>query len=416
MREDFPTSEVCFIVVQSVEKLENLMITQTSVKDQPLTFRLTPEQQDIRDMVREIAQKEFAPRAAEIDREHRFPRENFELLAQSDLLGLIFPEEYGGVGLDHVSYSLVVEELAKACATTSVMYSAHVSLTAAPVYQWGNEEQKQKFLAPMARGEKLGAFCLSEPGSGTDSAAARCRATLNGDHFVLTGAKNWITNGIEADYYLVIAQTDPALKHKGLVALMVEKGAPGFTFGKLEDKLGIKGSSTCQTIFEETPVPVENMLGGIGDGFKVAMSTLDGGRIGIASQAVGIAQGAWDHASAYSKEREAFGKTINNFQAIQFMLVEMATEIDAARLLTWNACVAQDAGAKFTKEAAMAKLYASEVAMRSTVKCVQIFGGYGYVTDYPAERYMRDAKITEIYEGTSEVQRIVIATNMLKGQ
>jgi len=296
------------------------------------------------------------------------------------------------------------------------MYSAHVSLTASPVYLWGNEEQKQKFLAPMARGEKLGAFCLSEPGSGTDSAAARCHATLNGDHFLLTGAKNWITNGIEADYYLVIAQTDSALKHKGLVALMVEKGAKGFTFGKLEDKLGIKGSATCQTIFEDTPVPVENMLGKVGDGFKVAMSTLDGGRIGIASQAVGIAQGAWDHAFKYSKEREAFGKTINNFQAIQFMLAEMATEIDAARLLTYNASVAQDAGRKFTKEAAMAKLYGSEVAMRSTVKCVQIFGGYGYVTDYPVERYMRDAKITEIYEGTSEVQRIVIATNMLKGQ
>jgi butyryl-CoA dehydrogenase len=392
------------------------MITETSVKNQPLTFKLTQEQEDIREMVRDIAQKEFAPRAAEIDRDHRFPRENFELLGQSDLLGLIFPEKYGGVGLDHVSYSIVVEELAKACATTSVMYSAHVSLTAAPVYMWGTEEQKQQFLVPMARGEKMGAFCLSEPGSGTDSAAARCMATLKGDHFVLTGAKNWITNGIEADYYLVIAQTDRALKHKGLVALMVEKGAPGFTFGKLEDKLGIRGSSTCQTIFDETPVPVANMLGKVGDGFKVAMSTLDGGRIGIASQAVGIAQGAWDHASKYAKEREAFGQTINKLQAIQFMLAEMATEIDASRLLTWNACVAQDQGLKFTKEAAMAKLYAAEVAMRSTVKCVQIFGGYGYVTDYPAERYMRDAKITEIYEGTSEVQRIVIATNMLKGQ
>ncbi len=392
------------------------MITETSVKNEPLSFKLTQDQQDIQAMVREIAQKEFAPRAAEVDKNHRFPRENFDLLAASDLLGLVFPEKYGGVGMDHVSYAIVVEELAKACATTSVLYSAHVSLTASPVYQWGSEEQKQKFLTPMARGEKMGAFCLSEPNSGTDSAAARCTAILTGDKFILNGAKNWITNGVEADYYLVIAQTDPALKHKGLVALMVEKGSPGFTFGKLEDKLGIRGSSTCQTIFEDTPVPVENMLGKAGDGFKVAMSTLDGGRIGIASQAVGIAQGAWDHASRYAKEREAFGKTINQFQAIQFMLAEMATEIDVARLLTYNASVAQDHGLKFTKEAAMAKLYASEVAMRSTVKCVQIFGGYGYVTDYPAERYMRDAKITEIYEGTSEVQRIVIATNMLKGQ
>lgn len=392
------------------------MITETSLKNLPLSFELTPEQKDIQEVVREIAQKEFAPKAAEIDKNHRFPRENFQLLAASDLCGLFIPEEYGGVGLDHVSYSIVVEELAKACATTSVMYSAHVSLTAAPVLKWGTEEQKQKFLVPMARGEKLGAFALSEPGSGTDSAAAACMAIQKGDQFILNGSKNWITNGIEADYYLVIAQTDRALKHKGLVALMVEKGSPGFSFGKLEDKLGIKGSSTCQIIFEDTPVPVANMLGNVGDGFKVAMSTLDGGRIGIASQAVGIAQGAWDHASAYAKQRIAFGKPISKLQAIQFMLVEMSTEIDTARLLTYNACVSQDRGEKFTKEAAMAKLYSSEVAMRSTVKCVQIFGGYGYVTDYPAERFMRDAKITEIYEGTSEVQRIVIANSLLKGQ
>ena len=395
---------------------EHVMITDTSLKSQPISFKLTQEQEDIQFMVRELAQKEFAPRAAEVDKNHRFPRENFDLLAASDLCGLIMPEKYGGVGLDHVCYAIAVEEMAKACATTSVLYSAHVSLTMKPVYIWGNEEQKQKFLAPMARGEKLGAFCLSEPGSGTDSAAARCMAIRKGDEFILNGSKNWITNGIEADYYLVIAQTDVSLKHKGLVALMVEKGAPGFTFGKLEDKLGIRGSSTCQVIFEDTPVPVANMLGQTGDGFKVAMSTLDGGRIGIASQAVGIAQGAWDHAHKYSQERVAFGKTINNFQAIQFMLAEMQCEIDAARLLTHHASIAQDRGERFTKEAAMAKLYASEVAMRSTVKCVQIFGGYGYVTDYPAERYMRDAKITEIYEGTSEVQRIVIATNMLKGQ
>jgi butyryl-CoA dehydrogenase len=240
-------------------------------------------------------------------------------------------------------------------------------------------------------------------------------AVRKGDHFILNGSKNWITNGIEADYYLVIAQTDQAQKHKGLIALVVEKGSPGFTFGKLEDKLGIKGSSTCQINFEDTPVPVENVLGGMGDGFKVAMITLDGGRIGIAAQAVGIAQGAWDHANKYAKERIAFGKTINNFQAIQFMLADIQTEIDASRLLVHHASIAQDSGEKFTKLACHAKLYASEMAMRNTVKCVQIFGGYGYVTDYPAERYMRDAKITEIYEGTSEVQRLVIAQNVLKG-
>ncbi len=391
------------------------MLTATTLKDLPLGFRLTEDQQLIKETVRELAQAEFAPRAAEVDRNHRFPRENWDLLAQSDLCGLPFPEEYGGAGMDHVSYSTVVEELGSACATTSVLYSAHVSLCATPIYIFGNEEQKKRFLPPMCQGKKLGAFALSEPDSGSDSAAAKCMAIRKGDQFILNGSKNWITNGVEADYYLVIAQTDQALKHKGLVALIVEKGSPGFTFGKLEDKLGIKGSSTCQINFEDTPVPVANMLGGESDGFKVSMVTLDGGRIGIASQAVGIAQGAWDHAFKYSKERVAFNKTINQFQAIQFMFAEMQTEIDAARLLTYNACVAQDRGDKFTKLAAQAKLFASEVAMRSTVKCVQIFGGYGFVTDYPVERYMRDAKITEIYEGTSEIQRLVIAQNVLKG-
>lgn len=391
------------------------MQTISTLTQTPLTFELTEEQTLIQEMVREIAEKEFAPKAAEVDQKHKFPRENWDLLAASDLCGLPFPEEYGGAGLDHVSYAIVVEELAKACATTSVMYSAHVSLTAAPVYVFGNEEQKQRMLVPMSKGEKMGAFCLSEPGSGSDSAAATCTAVLKGDEFILNGSKNWITNGIEADWYLVLAQTDATKKHKGLVALMVEKGSKGFTFGKLEDKLGIRGSSTCQVIFEDTPVPKENMLGEMGDGFKVAMHTLDGGRIGIASQAVGIAQGAWNHALRYTKERVAFGKFIGEFQAIQHMLAEMQTEIDAARLLTYHASLAQDRGEKYTKEAAHAKLYAAEVAMRSTVKCVQIFGGYGYVTDYPVERYMRDAKITEIYEGTSEIQRLVIASNLLKG-
>lgn len=392
------------------------MITATASKELPLSFQLTEEQLLIKETISEIAQKEFAPRAHEIDRDHRFPRENWDLLAASDVCGLPFPEEYGGAGLDHVSYAIVVEELAKACATTSVMYSAHVSLCSTPIYVFGNEEQRKRFLVPMNRGEKMGAFCLSEPGSGSDSAAARCMAVQKGDQFILNGSKNWITNGIEGDYYLVIAQTDTALKHRGLVALIVEKGAPGFTFGKLEDKLGIRGSATCQIMFEDTPVPVENMLGKVGEGFKVAMATLDGGRIGIASQAVGIAQGAWDHAYRYAKEREAFGQTINKLQAIRFMLAEMQTEIDAARLLTYHASIAQDRGERFTRDAAHAKLYASEVAMRTTVKCVQIFGGYGYVTDYPVERYMRDAKITEIYEGTSEIQRLVIASSLLKEQ
>lgn len=390
--------------------------TQTTTStDSPLGFALTEEQALIQETVRELAQKEFAPKAAEIDKNHRFPRENWELLGATDLCGLYFSEKYGGAGLDHVCYAIAVEELAKACPTTSVLYSAHVSLTAAPIDHFGTEEQKQKFLVPMCKGEKMGAFCLSEPGSGSDSAAATCMAELKGDHFILNGSKNWITNGVEADVYLVIAQTDKSKKHKGLVALLVEKGSPGFTFGKLEDKLGIRGSSTCQTIFEDTPVPVANMLGGIGDGFKVAMVTLDGGRIGIAAQAVGIAQGALDHAIKYAHERIAFSQKVIEFQAIKHMIADMQTQIDAARLLTWHASVAQDKGLKFTRDAAHAKLFAAETAMSATVKCVQIFGGYGYVTDYPAERYMRDAKITEIYEGTSEIQRLVIASGLLKG-
>ena len=358
------------------------MAITATLTDSPLAFRYSEEQLLIKETIQEIAQKEFAPKAAEIDKNHRFPRENWELLGASDFCGLVFPEQYGGAGLDHISYSIVVEELAKACATTSVVYSAHVSLCLKPMFIFGTEEQRQRWLPPMCKGEKMGAFALSEPGSGSDAAAARCTAVLKGDHYILNGSKNWITNGVEADYYLVLAQTDAALKHKGLIALIVEKGTPGFTFGKLEDKLGIKGSSTCQILFEDSPVPVANVLGKPGEGFKVAMVTLDGGRIGIASQAVGIAQGAWDHASHYAKERIAFNKTINQFQAIQFMLSEIQTEIDAARLLIYHASMLQDRGEKFTREAAEAKLYASEMAMRSTVKCVQIFGGYGYVTDY----------------------------------
>jgi butyryl-CoA dehydrogenase len=391
------------------------MLTTSVLKNSPLTFALTEEQSLIQETIREIAEKEFAPIAGEVDKNHRFPRENWELLVASDFAGLPFPEEYGGAGLDHISYAIVVEELARVCSTTSVIYSAHVSLCATPIYIFGTDEQKKRFLTPMCKGEKLGAFALSEPGTGSDAASGTCAAVQKGDNFILNGSKNWITNGAEADYYLVFAQTDPALRHKGLVALIVEKGSPGFTFGKLEDKLGIKGSSTCQITFEDTPVPVANMLGKVGEGFKVAMVTLDGGRIGIASQAVGVAQGAWNHAAKYSSERIAFRKKIREFEAIRFMLTDMQTEIDAARLLVYHASNAQDRGQKFTVEAAQAKLFAAEVAMRTTVKCVQIFGGYGYVTDYPVERFMRDAKITEIYEGTSEIQRIVIANNLLKG-
>jgi alkylation response protein AidB-like acyl-CoA dehydrogenase len=392
------------------------MVTESKVVNARPSFSLSEEQCLIEESIRSVAQDEFAPKAKEVDSNHRFPRENWDLLAKLDFVGLPFPEKYAGAGLDNLSYAIVVEELARACATTSVIFSAHVSLCATPIFVFGSEDVKQKYLVPMNRGQCLGAFALSEPGSGSDAASARCMALLDGDQFILNGAKNWITNGIEADLYLVIAQTDPALKHKGLVALLVEKGTDGFSFGKLEDKLGIKGSSTCQIIFENAKVPKANMLGQIGDGFKIAMATLDGGRIGIAAQAVGIAQGAWHHAFAYAKQRAAFNKTINQFEAIRLMFADMQTEIDAARLLTYHASLCKDRGVRFTQEAAKAKLFASEVAMRSTIKCVQIFGGYGYVTDYPVERYMRDAKITEIYEGTSEVQRIVIASNILKSQ
>ncbi len=386
------------------------------------TFNLTEEQELLRKTIREIAEENFKEKARDIDKTHRFPKENFDLLAKLGMAGIVLPEKYGGGGMDYVSYAIVIEEIAKVCATTSVILAAHLSLCSVPISKFGSDFLKEKYLTKLASGEYLGAFCLSEPGNGSDAAAMLTRAYDKGDHFILNGTKAWITNGSQADVYLVLAQTSlpetlhatSQQKHKGVTAFIVEKNMPGVSFGKLEDKLGIRASATCQVILDNVKIPKENILGNIGDGFKIAMVTLDGGRIGIAAQALGIAQGSFDLASSYAKTREAFGQKVINFQAIQFMLVEIAAEVEVGRLLTYQAANMHDQGIKFTRQSAEAKLYCSELASKAANKAVQILGGYGYTTEYDAERFLRDAKITEIYEGTSEIQRIVIADNMIK--
>lgn len=386
------------------------------------TFKLTEEQELLRKTIREVAEENFKEKAREIDKSHRFPRENFALLANLGMTGLTIPEKYGGSAMDYVSYSILIEEIARVCVTTSVILSVHLSLCSMPIVKFGSEILKEKYLKKLALGELLGAYCLSEPGSGSDAANILTKAEDKGDHFILNGTKAWISNGKEADLYIVFAQTDPVEtihelsqpKHKGITAFIVEKNMPGVSFGKLEDKLGIRASSTCQVILDNVKVPKENILGNIGEGFKIAMMTLDRGRIGIASQALGIAQASYDLAVNYAKTREAFDQKIINFQAIRFMLVEIATEIEAGRLLIYQACNLYDKGLSFTRASAEAKLFCSELANKAASKCVQILGGYGYTTEYDAERYFRDAKITEIYEGTSEIQRIVIAKNIIK--
>jgi butyryl-CoA dehydrogenase len=379
-----------------------------------MNFQLTEEQEMLRTMVRNFAKNEVEPTAAERDEEERFDREIFDKMAELGLTGIPWPEEYGGIGADFVSYVIAVEELSRVCASTGVTLSAHISLASWPIYKFGSEEQKQKFLKPLALGEKLGAYALSEPGAGSDVASMRTTAKLDGDHYVLNGNKVWITNGGVADTYVVFAKTDPDARHKGISAFIVEKGTPGFSFGKKEKKLGIRSSPTCELIFENCRVPKENLLGQEGEGFKIAMMTLDGGRNGIAAQAVGIAQGALDAAVAYAKEREQFGKPIAHNQGISFKLADMATEVEAARLLTYQAAYFESEGLPYAKASAMAKLFAGDTAMKTTVEAVQIFGGYGYTKDYPVERYMRDAKITQIYEGTQEIQRLVIGRMLTK--
>jgi len=382
-----------------------------------MDFQLTEEQRLIRETVRSFAEAEIAPSAAERDEQERFDRElMFDRLAGLGLTGIVFPEKYGGAGADYISYAIAVEELSRVCASTGVTLSAHLSLGANPLFLFGTEEQKQKYLVPLAEGSRLGAFGLTETSAGSDAGGTRTTAVRDGDAWVLNGSKIFITNGGEAEIYIVFARTDrQAEKHHGISAFIVEKGTPGFAFGKKEAKMGICSSPTMELVFENCRIPGGNLLGKEGEGFKIAMKTLDGGRIGIAAQALGIAQGAFEAAAAYARERKQFDQPIATFQAVQFMLADMATRIEAARLLVYQAAHRASAGLPYGKESAMAKLFASETAMAVTTKAVQVFGGYGYTREFPVERMMRDAKITEIYEGTSEVQRLVIGTAVTRG-
>lgn len=381
-----------------------------------MIFDLTEEQALIRSMVREFAEKEVAPSARERDEQERFDRElMFGRLAELGLTGIVFPEEYGGAGADYISYAIAVEELSRVCASTGVTLSAHLSLGANPIFLFGTEDQKKKYLVPLAAGDKMGAFGLTEPAAGSDAGGTKTTAVRDNDSWILNGTKIFITNGGEADTYIVFARTDKeAKKHHGISAFIVEKGTPGFTFGKKEEKMGIRSSPTLELVFENCRIPLENLLGDEGDGFRVAMKTLDGGRIGIASQALGIAQGALDAAVDYAKERKQFDSPIARFQGVQFQLADMATQIEAARLMVYNAAYRASSGQSYSQQSAMAKLMASETAMKVTTQAVQIFGGYGYTREFPVERMMRDAKITEIYEGTSEVQRLVIGSALTR--
>ncbi len=378
-----------------------------------MDFNLENEYEMLRTMYRDFSEKEVKPLAAEIDEEERFPVETVSQLARYGFLGIPIPKEYGGQGGNNLAYAMAVEELGRVCGSTSVIVSAHTSLCAAPIYEFGTEEQKQKYLVPLAKGEKLGAFGLTEPNAGTDAGAQQTTAVLDGDSYVLNGNKIFITNAGYADVYVVMAMTDKSQGTRGISAFIVEKGFPGFSVGKKEKKLGIRASSTCELIFEDCRVPKDNLLGQLGKGFGLAMKTLDGGRVGIASQALGIAQGAFDETVAYVKERKQFGRPLSKFQNTQFELADMNTKLEAARLLIYKAANRKDLKLPYSADAARAKLFAAEVAMEITTKAVQLHGGYGYIREYPVERMMRDAKITEIYEGTSEVQKMVISATVL---
>ncbi|KSU88826.1 acyl-CoA dehydrogenase [Priestia flexa] len=377
-------------------------------------FKLSEEHEMIRKMVRDFAKNEVGPTAEERDEEERFDREIFRKMSELGLTGIPWPEEYGGIGSDYLAYCIAVEELSRVCASTGVTLSAHTSLAGWPIFKFGSEEQKHKYLKPMAQGEKIGAYGLTESSAGSDAGGMKTTAVKEGDFYVLNGSKIFITNGGEADIYVVFARTNPEEKQKGTSAFIVEKDMEGFSVGKKEKKLGIRSSPTTEIIFENCRVPKENLLGKEGDGFKIAMMTLDGGRNGIAAQAVGIAQGALDAAVAYAKERHQFGKPIIAQQGIAFKLADMATSIEASRLLTYQAAWLEGEGLPYGKESAMSKLYAGDTAMKVTTEAVQVFGGYGYTKDYPVERYMRDAKITQIYEGTQEIQRLVISRYLSK--
>jgi len=383
-------------------------------KKQTMNFELSEEQLAVQQAARDFAQNSCLPGVIERDREQRFPAEQIKELGELGFMGMMTSLENGGSGMDTISYAIAMEEISKVDASTSVVVSVNNSLVCYGLEQYGTEEQKKKYLVPLAKGEKIGAFCLSEPEAGSDATSQRTTAIDMGDHYLLNGTKNWITNGNSASTYLVIAQTDADKGHKGINALIVEKGMPGFEVGAKEDKLGIRGSDTHTLTFNDVKVPKENRIGEDGFGFKFAMKTLSGGRIGIAAQALGIAAGAYELALKYSKERETFGKPIHQHQAIAFKLADMATEIEAARLLVYKAAWLKDQGMNYDEASAMAKLYASKVAMDVTVEAVQVHGGYGFVKEYHVERLMRDAKITQIYEGTSEIQKIVISRSVLK--
>jgi len=379
-----------------------------------MNLELTEEQKLLQKTVREFAESEVKPLAKELDETGRFPRDTFKKAAELGLTGIALPEAEGGAGFDHVAYSIVIEEISRCCASTGVILSVQNSLYCDPIHRFGNEEQKKKFLLPFARGEKIGCYALTEPQAGSNAAALQTRALKKGDKYVINGTKAWITNGGAADAAIVYVNTDPPKGEKGITAIVVEKGTPGFKVGKEEKKLGINATACCELVFTDCEVPAVNRIGNEGEGYKVALSTLDGGRIGIGAQATGIAQGAFEAAVAWSQERMAFGHPISQFQAIQFMLADMSTEIDAARLLVRKAAWKQDTGGRFSMDAAIAKLFASEMATRVTHKAIQIHGGYGYSREYPVERAYRDARITEIYEGTSEIQRLVISSWVLK--
>jgi butyryl-CoA dehydrogenase len=379
-----------------------------------MNFEFTTEQNLVRQAVSEFAEEYVKPMAAEIDITEEFPMENIKRMAKMDMLGIPIPVEYGGAGGDTISYIIAVEELSKACASTGVILSAHTSLCVSPIYQFGTEEQKQKYLSPLSKGEKIGAFGLTEPNAGTDAAGQQTTAYLDGDNYILNGSKIFITNGGVADVFVVFAMTDRSQGTRGISTFIVEKDFKGFSRGKIEEKMGIRASSTAELIFEDCVVPKENLMGKEGKGFGIAMKTLDGGRIGIAAQALGIAGGAFDEAVKYVKERKQFGRPIAVNQGLQWMIADLDCKIETAKLLVYKAAFLKDMGQPYSLEAARAKLYASEVAMEVTTKSVQLFGGYGYTKDYPIERMMRDAKITEIYEGTSEVQKMVISGNVLR--
>jgi len=380
-----------------------------------MRFELTEEQKMIQQMARDFAVREVEPKARELDKEGRWPAELVKRMGELGLMGVAVPEEHGGAGSDAVSYAVAMEEICRACASTGVIMSVNNSLVCDPLLKYGDARQKKEYLTPLASGQKLGCFGLTEPASGSDASHMETVAEEQGDNFVINGAKNWITNGPHADLIVLFAAHDRSAGAKGTTAFIIEKGTPGFTLNPRDHKLGIHAAHSCTVFFENVKVPKANVIGEKGMGFKVAMSTLDGGRIGIAAQALGIARAALEKAAAYAKERKAFGEPIANKQAIQFMLADMATELDAARLLTLRAAAMKDQGVRHTSQSAMAKLFASETAHRVTHKALQIHGGYGYSTEYDVERHSRDARITEIYEGTSEIQRIVIAANLLKG-